>query len=675
MLPEDDKYNGKTIVIHFEGSEVLDTIFVEATGPSQLVQVDCYDSGKTTHRDTILVDQNNPDLIVYRTSYQDDYFRKCWRKEVHIVDTYTSILDMDVNTGEIIYSTTTGGVYLVQPDSTANHIRSGYSIDSVGVIPVLRGYAILQPQEGKISSKAYGIPTDTIGIEPGLFPQALNKALAFCNHIFVEPGNYRSNARINIEQHNFLEFHKDAKVQVIGNESHLYSWAEIPFEIAGGFHYSTDPNRTAWLADLNYYNDQNNDKLQSRVGPIIREVKGKFEISRNVALQHDTLKANGIRIRPVSYDLDNTIGTPVGTFFGIIEKCHVYRTDTALYLMNRTEGASYANADPLETSRIANNAFRIRDNVLDDNNFAIVADTLCNGQTLIGNQLQVNPRSPELTTIGISNLYSKSWSFDGLGYDGYDSLVLDQDQIAIHANLYKFGTEIYGNIQHKYGFLNMAGDLNLSSTSQLQFDDNPFGAGLFVLESFGGRWRFWDKQGNGLHFQSGATNLFIDNSGLRLTGTNRVIGSSGIPIDEIRVKRLDRLSSSDSIGVGVKLHLEDRLQVEGDVDFPELDTLQYSNPVPRDTTGKTLIFTLSIGELTSIDVSNGAATATVPTGAIPGQSTFTIVDVSDNAGINNITIDFNTNYSSSNSNEVLTTNGVYATWWYHGPDRGWKRIR
>ncbi|MCG8332336.1 MAG: hypothetical protein MI974_31920 [Chitinophagales bacterium] len=106
-----------------------------------------------------------------------------------------------------------------------------------------------------------------------------------------------------------------------------------------------------------------------------------------------------------------------------------------------------------------------------------------------------------------------------------------------------------------------------------------------------------------------------------------------------------------------------------------LDSIQNQIALPRDTTAKTLTFTLEIGELTSIDVSSSPATATVPIGAISGQSTFTILDVSNNASANNITLDFNTNYSTTNSNETISTDGFYGTWWYHGPDRGWRRIR
>ena len=76
-FPQNDIYNGKTIVIHFEGSEVLDTIFVETTGLSKLVQQNCYAAGRTAQRDTILVDQYNPQMIIYRTNYLDDYFRQC----------------------------------------------------------------------------------------------------------------------------------------------------------------------------------------------------------------------------------------------------------------------------------------------------------------------------------------------------------------------------------------------------------------------------------------------------------------------------------------------------------------------------------------------------------------------------------------------------------------------
>ena len=45
-FPADSTFNGKTIVIHFEGSENADSIFVEAAGLSQLVQIDCYAKGK-----------------------------------------------------------------------------------------------------------------------------------------------------------------------------------------------------------------------------------------------------------------------------------------------------------------------------------------------------------------------------------------------------------------------------------------------------------------------------------------------------------------------------------------------------------------------------------------------------------------------------------------------------
>ena len=80
QFPADSIFNGKTIVIHFEGSEDADSIFVEAAGLSQLVQIDCYAKGKTIQSDTIISNQDNdpgPNLIVYHTSYQDDYVRQC----------------------------------------------------------------------------------------------------------------------------------------------------------------------------------------------------------------------------------------------------------------------------------------------------------------------------------------------------------------------------------------------------------------------------------------------------------------------------------------------------------------------------------------------------------------------------------------------------------------------
>lgn len=79
-FPADSIFNGKTIVIHFEGSEDPDSIFVEAAGLSQLVQIDCSAKGKTIQSDTIISNQDNdpgPNMIVYRTSYQDDYIRQC----------------------------------------------------------------------------------------------------------------------------------------------------------------------------------------------------------------------------------------------------------------------------------------------------------------------------------------------------------------------------------------------------------------------------------------------------------------------------------------------------------------------------------------------------------------------------------------------------------------------
>jgi hypothetical protein len=484
----------------------------------------------------------------------------------YVVDSISAILEGKYELGKYIQVASTEAIYYTSQDSTTNWIKEGSAIDSLVIIPLNVGYAILTLNDvGFVDVSHMGLPTDTVGVPESLLSETVNKALLYTNKVYVPTGEYRSNDTIKINHNNELVFDNKASVEIIGDKPHLYAWSEIPFSIEGGYHYSNNNQRRSWLVDVAYYNDQDNDKHESRKGPIIKNIKGEFAISRSVPLQQDTAYANGIRIRATTYNLNNPIGTAVGTFFGLVENNHLYRCDTALYFQNLSQNSSYRLADPLEVGRIANNAFRVINNVFDDNIVAIAADTLCNGMTFQGNQLQVNPRSPE-PTIGIANKYSKSWTFDGIGYDGYDTLVDDSDQIAIHSNYYQFGTEIYGNLQHRFGFINLS-NVNINTASKFQFDDDPYGAGEFLISQFGGRYRLYERNGNGIHFQTGGNSMYYNASGMYMTGVNRIIGSSGIPIDEIRTRKLNRLYPEDSLLITTRVHIDDTLEVDDFVDI------------------------------------------------------------------------------------------------------------
>ena len=79
-LPDlpDSINNGKIIVLNFDsGSETLDTVIVQSSGNSRIIQSNCYAEGRSEQSDIFLASYNQPLTVIYHTAYQDDYYRQC----------------------------------------------------------------------------------------------------------------------------------------------------------------------------------------------------------------------------------------------------------------------------------------------------------------------------------------------------------------------------------------------------------------------------------------------------------------------------------------------------------------------------------------------------------------------------------------------------------------------
>ena len=97
-LPDipDSLDNGKIVVINTDsGSELSDTVIVQASGDSKLIQANCYDSSRTEQVDTFLVSYKQPLTVIYHTAYSDDYYRQSLGTSEGLT---ASILDTTVST-------------------------------------------------------------------------------------------------------------------------------------------------------------------------------------------------------------------------------------------------------------------------------------------------------------------------------------------------------------------------------------------------------------------------------------------------------------------------------------------------------------------------------------------------------------------------------------------------
>jgi len=121
---------------------------------------------------------------------------------------------------------------------------------------------------------------------------------------------------------------------------------------------------------------------------------------------------------------------------------------------------------------------------------------------------------------------------------------------------------------------------------------------------------------------------------------------------------------------GVDLEVSQRL--DGDATY-SLSLMPLGVVPPASDVSNTTTFTATAGEINLVDVTSGTVSVTPPAGPAAGDR-FAVVDSRNNAGTNNITVNFSGSTQKlwgTVQNYVLSTNGEYAEFVYMGANTGW----